>query len=290
MDLTVEPVSDVMGAEVTGFDVRDIATDAEFQAVLDHLHRHDLLVFRDQDLSPADLIAFSRRFGTLQTHVLNQFLLAGHPEIYVISNVVEDGRPIGNVREGFAWHTDLTYMAAPTAYTILYGLEVPEVGGDTLFASMYAAYDALAPATRTEIQDWRTIRSYRKMYSERTGVSPLTEAQQRRTPDVDHPVLRRHPATRRISLFIGTDDVAGVVGMDNPAGLERIARLADHALQDRFRYRHRWRPRDLVVWDNRGTMHTATSYDVERYRRIVYRTSVEGEIPIGGGDNAGGVL
>ena len=78
--------------------------------------------------------------------------------------------------------------------------------------------------------------------------------------------------------------------MDNPAGLERIARLADHALQDRFRYRHRWRPRDLVVWDNRGTMHTATSYDVERYRRIVYRTSVEGEIPIGGGDNAGGVL
>ncbi len=290
MDLAVEPLSDVMGAEVTGFDVRTIASAADFQAVLDRLHRHDLLVFRDQHLGPSDLIAFSRGFGALQTHVLNQFLLAGHPEIYVISNVVEDGRPIGNVREGFAWHTDLTYMAAPTAYTILYSLEVPEVGGDTLFASMYAAYDALAPETRAEIQDWRTIRSYAKMYSERAGVAPLTEAQKRRTPDVEQPVLRRHPATGRIGLFVGTDDVAGVVGMANPAGLERIAELVDHALQDRFRYRHRWRPRDLVIWDNRGTMHTATEYDVERYRRVVYRTSVEGEIAIGGGNHAGGVL
>ena len=295
MALNVEPLSDVMGAAVTGLDVRAISNAADFQMVLDRLHRHDLLVFRDQRLEPADLIAFSRRFGALQTHVLNQFLLADHPEIYVISNVVEDGRPVGNIREGFAWHTDLSYMAAPTAYTILYGVEVPEVGGDTLFASMYAAYDALAPTERAAIQDWRTIRSYRTLHSGRPGVVPLTEAQQRRTPDVDHPVLRRHPATGRVGLYIGTDDVAGVVGMAKPVGLERIARLADHALQNRFRYRHRWRPRDLVVWDNRGTMHTATAYDGARYRRIVYRTSVEGEFPIGGapiggGDNAGSVL
>ena len=290
MAFNVKQLSDVMGAEVTGLDVRTIATATKFQAVLGCLHRHDLLVFRDQHLGPSDLIAFSRWFGALQTHVLSQFLLADYPEIYVISNVVEDGRPIGNIREGFAWHTDLSYMAAPTAYTILYGLEAPEVGGDTLFANMYAAYDALAPAARAEIQDWRTIRSYRKLHSERTGAAPLTAVQKRRTPDVDHPVVRRHPATGRIGLYIGTDDVAGMIGMANPAGLERIARLVDHALLERFRYRHRWRPRDLVVWDNRGTMHTATAFDVARYRRVVYRTSVKGEVPIGREDHARSVL
>jgi taurine dioxygenase len=201
----------------------------------------------------------------------------------VLSNIVEDGKPIGNRREGFGWHTDLTYMPVPPAYTILYALEVPPVGGETLFASLYRAWDTLDDAVRDRLRGLRTVHWYPHMYNKRVGVAPLTEAQLARTPPVTQPVVRLHPATGREGMYLNLGDCVGIEGLDGTAQdatMALIAELYDYTTEN-FCYRHHWRPGDLLIWDNRGALHTATDYDTERHRRRVWRTSVVGEVPIG---------
>ena len=201
----------------------------------------------------------------------------------MLSNIVEDGKPIGNRREGFGWHTDLTYMPVPPAYTILYALDVPPVGGETLFASLYRAWDTLDDAVRDRPRGLRTVHWYPHMYNKRVGVAPLTEAQLARTPPVTQPVVRLHPATGREGMYLNLGDCVGIEGLDGTAQyatMALIAELYDYTTEN-FCYRHHWRPGDLLIWDNRGALHTATDYDTERHRRRVWRTSVVGEVPIG---------
>lgn len=282
-ELATRPLSENIGIEIAGADVRDIGGSIALGEIERRLFDGQLLCFREQSLTPDDLMAFTCRFGEPLPHVLQQFALPGYPDIYVLSNLVENGRPIGNRREGFGWHTDLTYMAVPPAYTILYAIEVPQNGGDTRFASLYKAWSSLDEATRNALRGLRTIHSYPHLYGKRTGVEPLTEAQRAQTPDVTQPAVRIHPHTGREGMYLNPGDCIGVEGLDGvqaEAKLALIAQLYDYTIGN-FAYSHRWRSGDLLIWDNRGALHTATDYDTENDRRLVWRTSVVGEVPIG---------
>jgi taurine dioxygenase len=281
--VTVLDVSPSLGAEVVGLDVRLIAAQRSLSSIKELLFSRQLIVFRDQLLTPDDLTVFTSHFGAPDPHVLTQYALLGHPDIFVISNIVEDGRPIGSRYEGFGWHTDLSYFSRPAAYTILYGIEVPREGGDTLFSSLYRAYDEMPEQEKDMLRPLRATYSYAQLYYQRPNPVPLTAEQRARTPDVAHPVVRIHPETGREGLYINRDDCVGIVGMTVEDSRMLIDRLFDFVLQSQFQYRHRWRPRDLLIWDNRGALHTATPYELDKHRRLIYRMSVRGEAPIAWG-------
>jgi taurine dioxygenase len=278
MALTLHPFDAPLGAEAHGIDPRTI-DEADFAALRRALADYGVLVLRDQSLTPAELVAFSRRFGELEYHVLDQYWLAEQPEIYVISNIVENGQPIGNPREGFGWHTDLSYMAFPTAYTFLYGLEVPDAGAETLFCTIYPTTDALPDAERARLETITVRHSYAKLHESRPWAAPLTEPQKARSPDVFHPLMRTHPITGRKGVYLGGTTCAFPLDMAEAEGNALIRDLFADATRPEHVYAHKWRPHDLVFWDNRGVMHSATEYDRERYRRLIHRTSVRGEKP-----------
>jgi taurine dioxygenase len=271
----------VVGAEITNLDVRAL-DDAAFAALDQALLRHQMLAIRDQQLTPQSFIAFARRFGTIDLHVLDRYWMPGHPEIYVISNILEDGRPIGNPREGFGWHTDLNYFANPTAVTLLYAIEVPPERGETLFADTALAFTALPGSRQAELRSLKARHSYRLLHESRPWLPPMTQAQIERTPDVEHPVVRRHPRADRDGLYLC--DRSNVRLLLPGAEQDDAARLQEelltHMIRDDFVEAHRWRPGDLVLWDNRTLIHTATEYDRDRHRRHLWRTSVRGEVPL----------
>ena len=278
MALTVQPFDAPLGAEARGVDPRALDA-AEVAALTEALAVHGVLVLRDQHLTPAELVAFSRRFGELEYHVLDQYWLPEQPEVYVISNIVENGKPIGNPREGFGWHTDLSYMPFPTAYTFLYGLEVPAAGADTEFCTIYPATDALDPALRARLDGMTMRHSYAMLHASRPWAPPLTERQKARSPDVFHPLVRTHPITGRKGIYLGGATCVQPLGMDETEGRALLDDLYARATARAHVYAHKWRPHDLVFWDNRFVMHTATEYDRARERRLIHRTSVRGEKP-----------
>jgi taurine dioxygenase len=281
-----QPLGEHMGLEINGADANVIGEDIPLDAVTSLLYDAQLLCFRDQTMTPDDLMRFTRLFGEPLPHVLTQFSLPDNPDIYVLSNIVENGKPLGNAREGFGWHTDLTYMKVPPSVTILYALEVPEEGGETWFASLYKAWDTLDETVKNRLRGLHTQHSYAHLYGQRVGVEPLTEEQKALTPVVTQPAVRIHPVTGREGMYLNTGDLVGIVEQDGDAQDETIAligQLYDETIA-RFSYHHKWRPGDLLVWDNRGALHTATDYDTTRYRRLVWRTSVIGEVPIGWGE------
>jgi taurine dioxygenase len=278
--LAARPLTEHLGAEVAGIDLRSFLDGASTAPLLEALTTHSVLVFPEQTLTPDELLAVSRLLGDLEPHVLDQYCMPSYRDIYVLSNVVENGRNIGNPRDGFGWHTDLSYFAEPTAYSLLYGVETPTEGGDTLLCSTYAAFETLSDGDRERLRQLRGRHSYRHLHSQRHNVAPLTAEQLARTPDVTHPMIRIHPMSGRRSLYLGGNCLAGLDGIDDAEAWPYLDGLFAHATQPAFQYRHRWRPRDLVIWDNRGTMHTATEYDRALYRRIIWRTSVRGEAPL----------
>jgi taurine dioxygenase len=269
----------VVGAEIAGLDVRAL-DDAAFGVLDGALLEHQMLAIRDQHLTPEAFITFARRFGPIDLHVLDRYWMPGHPEIYVISNIVEDGRPIGNPREGFGWHTDLNYFANPTAVTLLYAVEVPTQGGETLFADTALAFAALPAPCQAKLRRLRARHSYRLLHESRPWLPPMTEAQVVRTPDVQHPLVRRHPRTGREGLYLCDRSNVRLLLPDDDEARRLQEDLLAYMVRDAFVERHRWRPGDLVLWDNRTLIHTATEYDRDRHRRLVWRTSVRGEVPL----------
>ncbi|MBI3515334.1 MAG: TauD/TfdA family dioxygenase [Proteobacteria bacterium] len=278
MTLTVQPFDAPLGAAAAGIDPRAVDA-ADLDALKRALAIHGVLVLHDQRLTPAELLAFSRRFGEIEYHVLDQYWLPEAPEVYVISNIVENGKPIGNPREGFGWHTDLSYMPLPTAYTFLYGIETPATGADTTFCTIYPATDALPAALRDKLDTMTARHSYAMLHASRPWAAPLTEQQKARSPDVFHPMIRTHPITGRKGLYLGGATCVQPLGLSDDEGRALIEDLYDRATRPEHTYAHQWRPHDLVFWDNRFVMHSATEYDRARYRRLIHRTSVRGEKP-----------
>lgn len=276
----IEPLPGGFGAVIAGLDLRHPLDTASSAAIHEALAQHAVVVFPAQSLRQADLVAVSRALGEPVVHHVSAYQGDGHPEIMVLSNNIENGKPLGAPNNGVLWHSDHIYKARPVSYTLLYGHEVPPIAGDTLFADMRAAADALSARDRADLAA-RTARhsfaeSYRKNY---LAAAPLTEAMCAANPDVDHPVLRTHPSTGRAAVFVDPDSTISISGLapaDNDATLARLfAFLDDPALL----YRHRWRQGDLVIWDNRCLMHRATGYDDSSHRRVMWRTQLAGEVP-----------
>lgn len=286
MSLEIRSLPGPLGAEVTGIDLNAEIDERAFWRIRGAFLDHGVIVFRDQAaLTPARQIDFSRRFGPLQIHVLHQFHLAGHPEVLVVSNVVEDGRPIGLGDAGRYWHSDLSYKAVPSLGSLLHAQELPAEGGDTLFANMYRAHATLPAALARAIDGRQAIHSYLKRYDtlrEKNGVRPpLSQAQLDQVQDVVHPVVRVHPDTRRKALFVNEGFTTRILGLAPRESDATLRFLFEHVARPEFTLRWRWREGDVAFWDNRVTQHYAAA-DYLPARRVMHRATILGDRPYRG--------
>jgi taurine dioxygenase len=272
-----KPLKAGFGVEILDVDVA--TADAKTLAdVLDTFHRHGAIVLRGQKLDPRTQLAFTRLFGEPEENARKEYCDSDFPQVYILSNKVVNGRPIGDPDAGYGWHTDNSYSKLPALCTILYALEVPREGSDTQLSDLCAAWDALPVARQREVDGLMIHHSYAALAEKRKQI--MTEEQKRDYPDVYHPVVRRHPTDGRKALWVSTGTVRGVVGMPNPQGVELIDELVAFATQERFIYSHKWKVDDILVWDNRCTLHRATPYDKAKYTRLVHRTWVRGDAPV----------
>jgi taurine dioxygenase len=277
--IEIRPTDGGIGAEVLAIDLHNL-DEPRFAELHSAWLDHSVLLIRDQKLSDVELIAFSRRFGDLDWAPVQETgrrFVDGMPELYVVSNVVENGEPIGSLGAGEAvWHTDMSYVELPPKASALYALEIPPSGGNTSFVSMYAVYEALPDALKARIENLRVKHdgTYNSGGYVRQGVTPSDDP--REAPGALHPLVYRHPETRRRALYLGRRRNAYVEGLrlaDSEALLDELWSYVD---RPEFSWTHRWRPDDLVLWDNRSTMHKRDAFDPEA-RRILHRTQIKGE-------------
>lgn len=286
--LDLRPSGTKAGAEIYGLDLEQPLDDATFQEISAAFDRHSVLVFRDQKtLSPEARIAFSKRWGPLQINVRSEFNNPKHPEIYTVSNIVRDGKPIGSGDAGRYWHSDLCYLEKPTRASLLYAIEVPERDGvtlgNTLFASAVAAYDDLPETIKQRLQGLRANNSYNAMFERKAadfGVRPkLTAESAKKYPkDAVHPVVRTHPITGRKAIYVCDGYTTHILDIPEAESRELLEMLYAHVIKPQYVYRHSWRVGDLLMWDNCAVQHLA-SFDYAPLHRHMERTTVEGSIP-----------
>ena len=279
---SVRSLTPRLGAEISGVDLtRDVAPDV-FRAVYAAFLRHQVLLFPPQDVPPAAQVAFARQFGDVQVHVMSMYHADGHPELYRLSNLDAEGRPNGKHPDKgtLVWHTDGSWRRRTGQATIIYGEVVPESGGETHFCDMYGAYERLDAAWKACIAGMRAIHNLDFSRTRRHGTDLMTEAQRREAPPVDQPIVRRHPETGRLCLYLG-DHAESIVGMPYDEGRALIEARNVLAVHADLTYEHHWQPGQLLLWDNRCVMHRATPYDPATQRRVVRRCTVLGEAPAG---------
>jgi taurine dioxygenase len=275
----VIPTGAALGAEVRSVDLRDL-DDASLVRIMQAWHEHSVLLFRGQTLSDQELIAFSRRLGDLDLAPIQETgrrFVEGLPEIYIVSNVKVNGEPIGSLGDGEAvWHTDMSYLDLPPKASMLYALEVPPTGGDTSFCTMYGIYEALPPPLKDRIVGLKIKHdgTYNSGGYLRQGVTATDDP--RTSPGAVHPLVCTHPDTGRRMLYLGRRRNAYLVGLDLKDSEELLDELWSIVDRPEFVWEHVWRVRDLVLWDNRCTMHRRDAFD-PLSRRIMHRTQVKGE-------------
>ncbi len=284
MTLVHRSLAETFAAEVSGLDLSADVGDETFAAIRALWLEKVVLVFPGQQaMSPEAHLAFSRRFGRLETELKAEQLHKDHPEILVLSNVKQEGQFVGTPHGGQFWHQDLYFEKVPSAAGILHGIAVPgEDGdsvGDTLFADTGAAFDALPRALKSRVEGRLNrasrVKSWPLNYPDKP---PLTEAQRAAYPDVFHPLVRTHPETGRKCLFIGDISAGTVEGMPEDEGDALLRDLLNFITQPRFVYRHHWRAGDVVMWDNRACIHAATPFDAAKYNRHMQRTTVMDDV------------
>jgi taurine dioxygenase len=279
--LEVIPTGAALGAEIRGVDLRDL-DDAVFARVMRAWHDNSVMLLRDQSLSDHELIAFSRRLGDLDWAPVQETgrrFVEGLPEIYIVSNVKVNGEPIGSLGDGEAvWHTDMSYLEAPPKASLLYSLEVPPIGGNTSFCSMYAVYDALPARLKDRIAGLKIKHdgTYNSGGYVRQGVTPTDDP--RTSPGAVHPLVCTHPDTGRRMLYLGRRRNAYLIGLELADSEALLDELWAFVKQPEFAWEHVWRVGDLVWWDNRCTMHRRDAFDPTA-RRIMHRTQVKGDGP-----------
>lgn len=284
MAIEVIPTGAALGAEVRGLDLSTPLSDAGFEAVSQAWLDHVVLLFRDQKISDDDLVRFSRRFGELDTAPASATDYAGaqeksRPEIWIISNVVENGKPIGALGDKEAeWHTDMSYVDEPPMASVLYSLEIPREGGDTSFANMYKAYETLPADLKREVEGRLANHdsSTTSVGELRAGAGAVTDV--RLAPGAKHPMVRTHPVTGGKALYLGRRLNAYVPGLDLAESERLLDRLWAHCMKPEFAWTHKWRVGDLLIWDNRVAIHRRDSFD-GRERRVMHRTQIKGDRP-----------
>jgi len=285
MPIPVTKCDAALGAEI-GFDLSKPIDEPTFRELERIFHNNIVVFFRGQHLTEEQHIAFSRRFGELEVHIVKKYLLPGYPEILLVSNIKnEAGEHIGLADAGFTWHSDVSYRKAPSRCSLLYAKEVPRdengtVLGDTVFANCIAAYEALPAAMKRRLDGLKAIHRYSARRRIENSPRPkLTAAQLAETPDVAHPIVRTHPHTGRRAIYVTAGECVGIEGMPDDEALDLIAELDSHCVKPEFRYRHRWREGDLVMWDNASAMHLAICDYALPQRRLMHRTTVIGGVP-----------
>jgi len=276
--IEVVPTGRALGAEIRGIDLTSLDQE-QFAALKRAWHQHQVLLIRGQHLGDQDLIAFSRRFGDLDWAPVQETgrrFVDGLPEIYIVSNVKVNGEPIGSLGAGEAvWHTDMSYLDVPPMASMLYALEVPPAGGNTSFCSMYATYDALPAETKRRIANLRIKHdgTYNSGGFLRQGVTATDDP--RTSPGAVHPLVCTHPDTGRKMLYLGRRRNAYLVGLELAESEALLNELWQFVQRDEFAWEHVWRVGDLVMWDNRCTMHRRDPFD-DASRRIMHRTQIKG--------------
>jgi alpha-ketoglutarate-dependent taurine dioxygenase len=280
MTLEIRPLSEALGAEIIGIDLTTPIDEATFAEIHQAFLKSLVILFRGQQaMTVEQQIAFSRRFGRLKTDLKAEKTLEGCPEILVLSNLKKDGEYVGTPQRGGFWHTDLYFERIPSAAALLHALMVPEGEGtrlgDTLFANMRAAYEALPVDMKRRINGLKNRASRLKSWPiNYPDLPPLSPEQVAAYPDVIQPLVRTHPETGRKSLFIGDISAGAVEGMPEAQGDALLRQLRDFATQPAFVYRHRWRVGDALMWDNRATLHSATDFDSDKHIRHMHRTTI----------------
>jgi taurine dioxygenase len=277
--VTVIPTGKALGAEIQGIDLRTVDSN-DFAGIYRAWLDHSVLLFRGQKLTDEDLIAFSERFGDLDWAPVQESgrrFVDGHPEIYVVSNVMENGAPIGSLGAGEAtWHTDMSYLPDPPKASILYALEVPLSGGNTYFNSMYRAYEFLPDAVKKRVEG-KTLKhdaTYNSGGYVRQGITAIDDPIT--SPGTYHPLVCTHPETKRRVLYLGRRRNAYIEGLSLQESESLLDELWSHANQEELEWCNEWRVGDLVLWDNRCTMHRRDPFDAAS-RRVMHRTQIKGE-------------
>jgi taurine dioxygenase len=276
----VRALTPQLGAEISGIKLADELSDDVFRAIYQAFLRYQVLLFPSQDVPPARQVALARHFGEVQIHVMNQYHADGFPELYRLSNLDADGKPNGKHPDKgtLYWHTDGSWRRRTGQATIIYGEVMPKVGGETHFCDMYGAYERLSPEWKARIVSLRAMHNLDFSRTRRHGHEPMTDEQRREVPPVDHPIVRTHPETGRKCLYLG-DHSESIVGMPYDEGRALIDELNALAVHEDLTYEHRWKPLELLIWDNRCVMHRATPYDPATQGRVIRRCTVLGDIP-----------
>ena len=275
--LRVTKLADALGAEVEGLDLSQAIQPERFAEVRAAWLEHLVLRIRGQKLTDPQILAFSRHFGELDPpgpNPLGRPFLADHPEMNVISNIKEQGVAIGGLGDGEAiWHADMTYIERPPMAAILYAIEIPPAGGDTYWANMYAAYETLPADLKRRIDGRVAVHdaTYNSAGAMRKGYQDVTDP--RNAPGARHPLVRTHPETGRRCLFLGRRRNSYVAGLSLEESERLLDELWQHATQAQFTFRQQWRVGDVMIWDNRCTLHRRDAFD-PRARRLLHRTQI----------------
>jgi taurine dioxygenase len=286
--LTAQRTGDTMGAEVCGADLSAPMDDATFRQVQHIFLEHRVIVFRGQELSAPRFLDFASRFGRPEPHLLDQFHHPDYSDILILSNVKKDGKPIGLADGGTYWHTDYSYLEIPARATLLYSIQVPKIGGNTLFADQVAAYDDLPESTKTRIDPLVGIHLYGNRddldLRSRTVAYPPDERQKlaRGISVIRHPLVRRHPLTGRKALYAVSGTSLGIEGMREDEALALLRELAAHSTQPKYQLSVNYGIGDVVMWDNAAVLHSATLVDPEDPRTLWRITVKEKDRPISG--------
>lgn len=281
--IEVRPLASTFGAEVLNFTITDDISDEMMTAIKALWAEHKLLLFRHQTMSESTLVDFSRRFGELEIHVRTEYLSVEHPEVLYISNIEQDGRKIGILSDTeVGWHYDQIYLPRPAVGSLLAADTLPPDGGNTEFADMGAAFDALPDDTREKLLNCRAVQSYEAF--NRAYSVPTSTEQKKKSPDIDHPLVRRHPITGRPALYLCPGMTTEIVGWTKKQSEAMLAELFEWCVQPRFVYSHQWQDGDALLWDNACTMHRRDPFD-QNHIRLMKRTTIlppaERAVPVG---------
>jgi alpha-ketoglutarate-dependent taurine dioxygenase len=283
--LKVRSLHPALGAEVRGIDMRAPLDPATFRALHNVWMEHLVVVLPAQHISDAEHVAFTRGFG--EPEIFHQKIIRSNrvPEIFRVSNVDDNGilmppdhPTVKQLALAQFWHTDSSYRTMPCIGSLLHGVETSRTGGETQFTNMYAVYEALPNSLKRQVQGRKARHNFGHLHT-LASLKPLTQEEQAAMPPVWQPMVRKHPVTGRHSLYISPIYNDEVEGMGAEDAKRLIAELTEFAAQPRFVYRHRWEPDDVVIWDNRCTMHQVTPHD-PRERRVMHRTTITGTEPV----------
>ncbi len=282
--LTARPIGPTFGAEVTGMPIHGNVAPEMLTQFIALLHRYRVLVVPEIMLDPADMVAFSARFGPLEIHSRFDNTLPAHREIFCVGNVERDGMKASFNRGVEQWHADSSYRAVPSDASLFYGEIVPPEGAETMFADATAAYRTLDPAMKQRIEGLVAVHSLEtlRLWGQRHNPDRKQNipSQVAAFPPERQPLVRVHPVTGSKSLYVCPAVISHIEGMDQAESEALLETLTAHATQPRYVYSHRWRKGDLVMWDNRAVLHTASLFDHTRYERLMYRTTVAGNAPL----------